>query len=68
LQAEQRRAEQRHADTLAGRDREHAAGLADLQRQLDDLRHRVVDIERQVGANDLHQAPRSPSQLRRFIA
>lgn len=61
---ELRRIARLHADELARDEQRHAAALGRHAAQLDDLRHRLLDLERQTGASDLRIAPRTRQALR----
>src|SRR5437762_2807644 len=66
--AELSRLAQLHADERARDEQRHAAALGRLAAQLDDLRHRLLDLERQTGASDLRIAPRTRQALRAHVA
>ena len=61
---ELRRLARLHADERAHDEQRHAAALGRHAAQLDDLRHRLLDLERQTGASDIRAAPRTRRALR----
>jgi hypothetical protein len=56
------------ADIRARDQRHHDEAIGRLVGQIEDLRHRLLDLERQTGTADLRTPPRTRASLRAYAA
>ncbi|MGH7052858.1 MAG: hypothetical protein ACREFA_03455 [Stellaceae bacterium] len=65
-EAELARADQVWRERFARAEQRHASTVAFLQGQIEDLRHRLAEMERAAGLADIARAPVRRDELRRF--